>query len=101
MDPQETIRLLDELERLGFDDKSFALLHHFREQGRRDNIAAHRRYCERATGSFKADFNNARTQLRLKYVLEAYKKLAKHEQTPAVFPRLANEAWEKIPTWKK
>jgi hypothetical protein len=58
MDPRETIRLLDELEPLGFTDQAFHALHHFRNDA---NISSHRAYCE-AHNSFRADGNNELVQ---------------------------------------
>jgi len=46
MDLKETIRLLDELQGLGFTDDAFSLLHHFRLVGRKATINRHRKYCE-------------------------------------------------------
>jgi hypothetical protein len=71
MDPEETIRLLDVLEGLGFTDEAFRLLHHFRLAGRKATIERHRRYCE-SHETFAVDGNNELVQLRLKLVLRAY-----------------------------
>jgi hypothetical protein len=54
MDPKETIRLLDELEKLGFTDEAFRLLDHFRLVDRDATIRRHRAYCD-AHDSFLAD----------------------------------------------
>ena len=71
-DPKETLRLLDELESLGFTDKHFARLHHFRAKGRKDTIRSQRRYCEK-TGYFHPGSNNTRVQQRLAMVLNEYR----------------------------
>jgi hypothetical protein len=46
MTSERTLELLRDLEVLGFDDRTFWRLHHFRERGHRQTIASHRKYCE-------------------------------------------------------
>jgi hypothetical protein len=70
-DPKDTLIVLDRLEALGFDDKAFQALHHFRQGGRSTTIARHRAYCEK-TRQFDDGSENERTQTRLKSVLAAY-----------------------------
>ena len=72
MNPKRSLELLDQLAALGFTDKAFAQLHHFRLKNRRAHIVAHRRYCEKIT-SFQGNGENERVQLRLALVLRAYR----------------------------
>jgi hypothetical protein len=98
-DPRRTIELLDELERLGFDDAAFQRLHHFWQRppgdpGRHPTINDHRGYCVR-TQSFQAGQNNARLQRRLEMVLDWYR----HNQPtyPARFTELADVSVRSVP----
>ena len=59
MTPRDTLRLLDELQKLGFLDEHFAKVHHWRKKKKSENIASHRGYCERV-GSFLPDQDNER-----------------------------------------
>lgn len=71
-DPRRTLDLLDELEKLEFDDHAFAPLHHFQNH----TIATHRRYCEsqaRYGARFHVNGTNCMVQRRLEMVLGAYK----------------------------
>jgi hypothetical protein len=60
MSPTRSVWLLNELERLGFTDDAFGVLHHFEK----DTIQAHRSYCARVE-TFQPDGTNERVQLRL------------------------------------
>jgi hypothetical protein len=66
-DPKRTVRLLDELEFLGFNDRAFSLIHHFPDE----TIARHRDYCMKVQ-AFQADGSNERVQRRLELVLRTY-----------------------------
>ena len=47
MDPKETFALLDELDALGFNNESFAQLHHFNLRERHETVASFRAYCRK------------------------------------------------------
>jgi hypothetical protein len=99
LDSSCTIRLLDELEALGFNDDAFARLHHFWQRpdehpGRRSTINSHRLYCHRTT-HFRPDGNNARLQRRLEVVLERYRQGG--FDNPSAFHALADASVALIP----
>jgi hypothetical protein len=101
MDPKESIRLLDVLERLGFTNDAFWRLHHFRIEGRKPTINAHRKYC--AGISFFADgstngLTNGLVQERLKLVLQAYRGGGFKSGKAKVFAALAEAAFLDMPT---
>lgn len=81
---------------LGFDDGAFALLHHFRAEGREEGITRASSYCLR-TGSFRTDGENERLQRRLALVLDAYRGGGFQTGRPEVFAALAEAAWLEIP----
>jgi hypothetical protein len=93
MDPKQTLALLDELERSGFTDEAFWRLHHFRGK-KRVTINRFRYYCKRPD-SFRPDHNKERVHKRIEIVLKNYK--TNHAGNPAIFPRLADEAYRMIP----
>ena len=95
MDPTETIKLLDELEGLGFTDEAFQTLHHFRTRGGRPTVNDHRRYCSEHI-KFASDGNNERVQRRLTLVLDAYRS-GFSSGSPEVFVALAEAAFKEIP----
>jgi hypothetical protein len=97
MDPKETVRLLDELEPLGFTDHAFHALHHF---GNDATIRRHRAYCE-DHDSFRADGNNELVQKRLRMVLAAYKAGGFRSGKPEVFVALAEATFREIPRSEK
>lgn len=88
MDPQETIRLLDELVTLGFSNEAFQVLHHFCDEA---TIHAHRAYCE-SHDTFRAGGNNELVQERLRMVLAAYRAGGFKSRNPGVFVALAEAA---------
>jgi hypothetical protein len=96
MDPKKSIELLDALAALGFTDRAFATLHHFRFAGRDATIQEHRRYCER-TEDFQGDGENERVQKRLALVLTAYTSGGFRSRAEKVFVALAQAAMEEIP----
>ncbi|MBE0702802.1 MAG: hypothetical protein IH582_06485 [Afipia sp.] len=96
MDPKETLRLLDELEALGFTSEAFAKLHHFRLAGREATIGRHRSYCNK-TSAFAADGTNELVQRRLKLVLDSYRQGGFRSGHSAVFVALAEAAFHEIP----
>ncbi len=95
VDPKTTIRLLDALEELGFNNDAFSALHHFREKGRADTIAEHRAHCME-TESFQDGGVDARIQQRLKLVLTAYQLGGFHSGQAEVFRCLAEAAYNEI-----
>lgn len=97
--PQETLRLIEKLEALGFTDSAFALLHHSRVRGWHGTIAGHRQYCAK-TGEFQADRENERVQRRLALVLAAYAGGPFQSGSSAVFSALAEAAFAEVPPLK-
>ena len=86
-DPKRTVRLLDELESLGFSDDAFSLIHHFPDE----KIARHRDYC-RKVEAFQADGSNERVQRRLELVLRAYWAGGFKSSKPEVWEALSKAA---------
>src|SRR5260370_15530232 len=70
VDPKRTLALLDELQKLGFNDEAFWRLHHFRHR-KRETIARFPAYCEK-TSAFLPDGANERVHRRLAFVLKTY-----------------------------
>jgi hypothetical protein len=95
VDPDTTVKLLDELEDLGFNNDAFATLYHFKEKGRADTIAEHRAYCIKAA-PFQDGSLNARIQQRLSLVLNAYKHGGFKSRKAEVFRCLAEAAYNEI-----
>jgi hypothetical protein len=91
VDPKRTLALLDELQRLGFNDEAFWRLHHFRRRTR-ETIGRHRAYCEK-TSAFLPDGTNERVQRRLAFVLETYREPGNTKN----LIMLADAAFDKIP----
>jgi hypothetical protein len=89
--PEAGIALLDELEDLGFTNESFRHLHH---SG--DSIISFRNWCAKV-GGFRADHNNQRVVLRLRFVREAYRLLDVPRDRTDIFNRLAEVALLAIP----
>ena len=98
MNPKRSLELLDQLAALGFTDKAFAQLHHFRLKikNRPARIVAHRRYCKKYA-SFQDDGENERVQLRLALVLHAYRAGGFKSNDPRIFVALADAAFREIP----
>ena len=94
--PAERIDLLNQLESLGFDDPAFATLHHFRANGGVCTIESHRRYCNEHS-VFQEGRQNARTQHRLKLVLDSYNEGGYQSGKPSVFLALAEAAYAELP----
>lgn len=91
---KRTIELLDELEKLGFNDPAFGHLHHFQvTRGVYDTISAHRRYVEKH-GFVRG--TNEKVQRRLELVLNAY-RAGPFKRGAPVFLALAQAAVEEIP----
>jgi hypothetical protein len=94
--PKRTIELLDELEKLGFNDWAFARLHHFRINGERATIEVHRRHCE-GIGSFRRDGEDEVVQRRLELVIDAYRKGGFRSGRSDVFAALADASFHELP----
>ena len=95
-DPKRTVRLLNQLEKLGFDDRACAALHHMGDSNWGQTIQRHRRYCERKT-KFRDDGKNARVQRRLEYVLAAYEATGLSSGSSDLFYKLAKDSVARIP----
>jgi hypothetical protein len=95
-DPVRTLKLLNELEGLGFGDEAFALLHHFATPER---IASHRRYCEMLSdkGALFRTNSNRLVQQRLTMVLAMYEAGLFTSGRPGVFRHLAEAALLEVP----
>lgn len=94
--PAHTLKLLDDLARLGFDDRAFARLHHWRATGKEETIQSFRTYCEKHE-VFQADGNNDRVTKRLELVLRAYTQGGFSSAKVEVFIALAEAAWLEVP----
>jgi hypothetical protein len=93
-----TVKLLNELEMLGFNDEAFWRLHHRRLSGHKDTINAHRKYClSLKTGSFIPGEDNALVTERLVYVLEIYRAAELPNGNAGAFIALAEAAFRAIP----
>ena len=98
-DPAKTLKLLIELETMGFSNRAFSIVHHSREP---QTIKTHRTYCEshihsgshfeKGTGG-----TNALVQRRLEIVLNAYLAGRFTCKSSALFEYLANAALLEIP----
>ena len=89
-----TIELLDDLEKLGFNDAAFGHLHHFRvTRGIYDTISTHRKYVEKHNS---VRGTNEKVQRRLEWVLNAY-RAGPFKRGAPVFLALAQAAVEEIP----
>ena len=92
MDPRQTLKLLDELQKLGFSGEAFGRLHHHRLNNQMEPIARFRAYCGK-TSKFIPDSNNERVYQRLRFVLNAWSE----PDNTNDFTILANAAFEAIP----
>ena len=92
-DPQQTVRLLNDLEKIGFSDEAFNKVHHYRENGTFTTINAHRKYCESLTHFFNYGSNNCLVQRRIQIVLNAYRGGGFNSARPEVFVALADAAY--------
>ena len=88
MKPNLTVGLLRMLQRAGFDDEAFHIVHHF---GEREAIASHLRYCL-GRENFQPGSNNEIVQKRLEYVLDSFLNLGESAAPPSVFAGLAHKA---------
>jgi len=93
---KRTIELLDELEKLGFNDWAFGRLHHFRTNGKRATIETHRKYCENI-GFFQRRGESEVVERRLELVLDAYRKGGFQSGRSDVFAALADATFHELP----
>lgn len=94
--PAETLRLLDELQSIGFDNQSFSILHHVEDE----SLTKYRSYCERqqaAGAKFLQNASNEHVQLRLAMVLGAFRGGDFPPGVPAVLECLARAAVAALP----
>lgn len=87
---QRTLELLDELERLGFDEAAFAILH-FKIEG--NSLKKHRDYCNDKVqkGDYLRSKHDCGTQQRLELVLSS------HKRNPSTnFRELAEQAVDQV-----
>lgn len=85
--PGRTLQLLSRLERLGFSDRAFGILHPEKPQ----SIAAHRRYCEQLrqrNGRFRARSHEL-LQQRLELLLHFYEAGGFTARSSMIFEHLA------------
>ena len=95
--PNQTLVLLDALERLGLTDTVFSHLHHFRGN---ETIASHRGYCERLVstgGVFRTNSKNILVQRRLELVHRLIIAGAFTNPTLELFEKLADISLMKYP----
>jgi hypothetical protein len=91
MDSERTLHLLEELEKMGFNDDAFGRLHH-----KRETITGMRKYCvDHPTRSFGEA--NERVYERLAFVLNASKELKLSRDQAQLFNTLAEAAFDAIP----
>jgi len=93
-DPNRALRLLDELEALGFTDKAFGVVHHF---GTKEKIRSFRNYCETRPKVFRAGGANAAVVQRLEAVLRMYWGGGLISSDESVFVYLASAAALEVP----
>lgn len=95
-DPARTLALLDELQALGFSDRAFAIIHHFRKP---ENIANHRRYCGMLLEeeAFFRRNTNRLVQRRLEMLLRLYKAGGFTVHAPELFELLASAVMLEVP----
>lgn len=96
MNPQRTIKILNDLKKNGFTNAAFCRLHHFRASGRKVTINAHKQYCA-TRSSFVNDGNNELVQQRLELVWDAYRKGGFKSSNSKVFIALAEAAFYELP----
>ena len=87
---QHTLELLDELERLGFDEAAFAALH-FKIEG--NSLEKHREYCKHKVQNSDGllSRHDCGTQERLEIVLNTFK-----HNLSTIFRDLADQAVDRV-----
>ena len=95
MGMERTLKLLNELRELRFNDEAFWRLHHFRNPTTA-TIARFRAYCERHS-EFIPGGENERVHERLDFVLKTYRERGHAPGQSKEFIDLAETAFVKIP----
>lgn len=95
-DPKYAIRLLADLQKLGFNDEVFWRVHHHRRKNEKERIVSFRAYCEK-TNSFQAGGTNERVGQRLAYVLNHYRASGLAPGETRAMIDLAEAAFREIP----
>lgn len=95
-DPKCTVRLVNRLEKMGFSNDAFALLHHRREKGERETISGFRSYCANLNGRFRTASNRL-VHDRLVQVLKGRLSSIEGSAPPVDFETLADRAYKAIP----
>lgn len=93
-DPRRALRLLDELESIGFTDQAFAVVHHF---GSKEKIQSFRNYCETRPKAFQEGGTNSDVVRRLEAVLRMLWGAGLTSRDEALFVCLARAAVVEIP----
>eukprot|EP00019_Armaparvus_languidus_P006961 CAMPEP_0168600842 /NCGR_PEP_ID=MMETSP0420-20121227/13051_1 /TAXON_ID=498008 /ORGANISM="Pessonella sp." /LENGTH=1391 /DNA_ID=CAMNT_0008639063 /DNA_START=12 /DNA_END=4184 /DNA_ORIENTATION=+ len=88
-EPQQTLRVLNQLKSHGFTNKQFQQLHHI---GRSDNMKKHEQYCRRV--GYFVDENNSLVLKRLDHILDLYNKASVSDQA---FDTLIEKTLAKFP----
>jgi len=96
MDTMQTLKLLDNLCELGFNDEAFWRLHHFRRRNKNETIASFRGRCKH-TLAFRPAGTNASVHERLYFVLKTYRERGLPPGQTKVFIDLAETAFVEIP----
>lgn len=91
MNSERTLQLLEELEKMGFDDDAFGRLHH-----KRETITGMRKYCEDHSSRIFSEANE-RVYERLAFVLNASRELKLSRDQTQLFNTLAEAAFDAIP----
>jgi hypothetical protein len=92
--PKYALEILNELERLGFDNEAFYRLHHFRPRAR-ERISSFRTYCMKVK-TFTS-VANPLVVARLKYVLDEHRKAGASPGKAARFVELAEASVRSFP----
>lgn len=95
-DPSRTLELLDRLQDHGFEDSSFALLHHFPNH----SIRSHSTYCQKQVevgALFQDGGANSLVQHRLEIVHGAYQGGGFTDRSPELFVLLSKAALAEVP----
>lgn len=96
---KRSLELLDELEKLGFNDEAYWRIHHFRVKDgkqKKDTIKAHRKHLhDRAAGNDQLTVTrtNMQVQQRLAWILETYVAEGQPAGNQTRFVELAEKAW--------
>lgn len=94
VDPKESIALLNELKRRGFNNDFYRQLHHLEN----DTISNHIHYCEKIS-EFRSGETNAVFQLRLRFVRDRMREKYGSEQVVdgVAFQQFVKAALQRYP----